>query len=79
METLDVTVRELRLAEQAILKEALEKKDERVEELQAEVNYLRRLLNETLAVPRLAPAALAAGPVAVPLKKRDLPLRWRPQ
>ena len=75
METLDVTVRELRLAEQAILKEALDKKDERVEELEAEVTYLRRLLNEALAVPRLQPAASAAAPVRA--KTGEFPLRWR--
>jgi len=74
VEELDQVQRELRLAEQAILRQALEKKEERIAELEAEVTYLRRTLNETLAVPR--PAA-ALAPVA-PARFGAPPRRWRP-
>lgn len=73
---LEQDVRELRLAEQAILKEALEKKDARIRELETEAVYLRRTLNEALAVPRAA-VALAGGAAPARPVRGELPRRWK--
>lgn len=78
MNELENNTLELRLAEQAILKEALDTKQGRIDELEAEVTYLRRTLNEAFAVPRYTPApARAAAAVLTP--RGDLPRRWKPQ
>lgn len=75
-EELEQDLRDLRLAEQAILKEALEERGVRLKDLEAEVTYLRRLLNELTAVPRLtpAPALATAAPRRRPV---EMPRRWR--
>ncbi len=67
--------RDLRLAEQAILKESLDAKNERLEELESEVRYLRRLLNDLLAAPR---PQLQASPQLAQGGGKDVPRRWRP-
>lgn len=77
MDELEKNVRELRLAEQAILKEALEKKDARIRELETEAVYLRRTLNEALAVPRAAVALAATAGPARPVRG-ETPRRWKP-
>jgi uncharacterized membrane protein YccC len=46
---LEEDVRTLRLAEQGVYRQSLETKAARIGELEAEVRYLRRLLNEMLA------------------------------
>lgn len=48
-------VRDLRLAEQELMRQAVQAKAARIGELEAEVRYLRRLLNEMLAVPKAQP------------------------
>ena len=63
-----------RLAEQAIAREALEEKIERIRELEAEVKYLRTLLNEAMAVPK---AVLATNRPAAPKGNFYVPLRWK--
>lgn len=73
MEEFEENVRELRLAEQALLKQALERKDDRIRELEAEATYLRRLLNDAMAVPRVAVAPAAAAPA----RRGEMPRRWR--
>jgi hypothetical protein len=52
MSVLEEDVRTLRLAEQGVMRQALETKAARIGELEAEVRYLRRLLNDMLAVPK---------------------------
>jgi|GEM_PF-3571937 len=69
-------VRDLRLAEQSLMRESLEVKAERIHELESEVFYLRRLLNETLAVPRVQPSA-SAMVLSSPRPLREIPARWR--
>jgi hypothetical protein len=76
MEVNEEDVRELRLAEQALMREALETKAARVQELEAEITYLRRTLNEAMAVPRPAMARTAA-PVVAPRPGGDVPRRWK--
>jgi hypothetical protein len=66
-------VRQLRLAEQAILKQSLDDKNERIEELEREVKYLRNVLNSALAVPKAQPAP---GPAGSPKKSGPIPRRW---
>jgi len=63
---------ERRLAEQDIFRQSLGTKQERIEELESEVRYLRDLLNSALAVPRtqLAPAA------PQPRRLTPVPKRW---
>jgi Mg2+ and Co2+ transporter CorA len=73
MNALEEDARELRLAEQSLMREAVEAKTARIGELEAEVTYLRRLLNEMLAVPKAQ-----AAPAPVPVRPRgDVPRRWR--
>jgi hypothetical protein len=76
MEVNEEDVRALRLAEQALMREALETKAARIQELEAEITYLRRTLNEAMAVPRPAMARQAA-PVAAPRPGGDFPRRWK--
>lgn len=65
---------ELRLAEQQIYKQALKEKDERLVEVEAEVRYLRNLLNEALAVPK--PQLAPVGAPAVRRSNAPVPRRW---
>ncbi len=75
MEVNERDLLELRLAEQALYRQSLEDKDARLRELETEARYLRRLLNEMLAVPRPQPQPL---PQAVPARAGgDVPRRWR--
>ena len=75
METkLEQEIRELRLAEQALMGEALKDKAARLAELESEVTYLRRTLNDLLSVPRIAPAAAPAPARTRPVG--SVPRRW---
>jgi predicted RecB family endonuclease len=58
-----------RLAEQELFRQALEEKRERVAELESEVKYLRRTLNDVLAAPRPQPAY-------APMRT-SVPRRWQ--
>ncbi len=73
---LEEDVRTLRLAEQGLMKQVVETKAARIGELEAEVRYLRRLLNEMLAAPKPQPLPLAAtaAPALRPLGTP--PRRW---
>ena len=70
-------VRDLRLAEQGLMTQSLNVKAARIGELEAEVRYLRRLLNELLAAPKAQPLPRvsstppAVRPAGVP------PRRWK--
>jgi hypothetical protein len=70
-------VRDLRLAEQGLMTQSLNVKTARIGELEAEVRYLRRLLNEMLApkaqpLPRVSSVVPPVGrPAGVP------PRRWK--
>ncbi len=75
MNVLEEDVRDLRLAEQALMRQAVELKAARIGELEAEVRYLRRLLNEMLAVPKAQPQPAAVRPAVRPAA--DLPRRWK--
>jgi predicted RecB family endonuclease len=61
---------ERRLAEQSLLRQALTERNERLAELEAEVTYLRRTLNDVLAAPRPQPAYAPA------VRKTAVPRRW---
>ena len=74
METWAEDVLTLRLAEQALYKQSLEEKDERVKELDSEVRYLRNLLHSLTAVPR--PALAASKTLPLP-KAAPTPQRWK--
>lgn len=58
-----------RLAEQDLFRQACAAKNERLAELEAEVRYLRRTLNDVLAAPRPQRAY-------APAKPAPLPRRW---
>lgn len=68
-------VRDLRLAEQELMRQAVQAKAARIGELEAEVRYLRRLLNEMLAVPKAQPQPATVRAPARPAA--DLPRRWK--
>jgi hypothetical protein len=78
MEELEQDARDLRLAEQEIFRQTLEEKTTRLTELEAEVRYLRRTLNDMLAVrvpqPQLAPATRTTAPTGT---TGHMPRRWR--
>lgn len=61
---------ERRLAEQDLFRQALTAKQERLTELEAEVKYLRRTLNEFLTTPRPAYAP-------APARVTTVPRRWQ--
>lgn len=61
---------ERRLAEQELFRQALEAKTDRLTELEAEVKYLRRTLNEFLSTPRPAYAP-------APARVHPVPRRWQ--
>jgi hypothetical protein len=63
---------ERRLAERELLRQVVAAKNERLAELEAEVKYLRRTLNDVLAAPRPQPAAVAGA-----LRPEGVPRRWR--
>lgn len=75
---LEENVRSLRLAEQEVMRQALESKAARIGELEAEVRYLRRLLNELLAAPKPQPVPLAAAPIPLARTTGAPPRRWKP-
>ena len=58
-----------RLAEQELFRQALTEKKDRVAELESEVKYLRRTLNDILAAPRPQPAYAPA--------RTSVPRRWQ--
>jgi hypothetical protein len=58
-----------RLAEQELFQQTLEAKTDRLKELEAEVAYLRRTLNDVLAAPRPAYAPAPA--------RTTVPRRWQ--
>ncbi|HRY28939.1 MAG TPA: hypothetical protein P5079_02755 [Elusimicrobiota bacterium] len=74
MKELERDCLELRLAEQAILRQALEEKNARTRELEAEVRTLRSLLSELAAAPR---PQYAPAPAAAPRTRGAVPLRWK--
>jgi hypothetical protein len=74
MEETEQTLRSLRLAEQAILKESLETQALQIKELKSEVIYLRRTLNDAFTVPR---AALAVQRTGTASRNAPLPRRWK--
>ena len=78
MNVLEEDVRTLRLAEQGVYRQALETKAARIGELEAEVRYLRRLLNEMLAAPKPQPLPLPKVAAAVPGLRPggEPPRRW---
>lgn len=61
---------ERRLAEQALFRQALAARHDRLVELEAEVKYLRRTLNDALAAPRPAYAP-------APARTHAVPRRWK--
>lgn len=70
----------LRLSEQELLRQSLEEKANKIEELEQEVKYLRNTLNSALAAPRYAPAPAPAPvtPGASPRRTGEpVPQRWR--
>ena len=75
---LEENVRSLRLAEQEVMRQALESKAARIGELEAEVRYLRRLLNEMLAAPKPQPVPLAAASIPLARTTGAPPRRWKP-
>jgi hypothetical protein len=70
-------VRTLRLAEQGVYRQALETKGARIGELEAEVRYLRRLLNDLLAAPKPQPLPLVATAVPAARPTGAPPRRWK--
>ena len=64
---------ERRLAEQEVFRQALTAKTERLAELEAEVTYLRRTLNELLAAPRPQPQPAYAPARKAPASSRTCP------
>lgn len=74
---LEEDVRALRLSEQGLMKQAVETKAARIGELEAEVRYLRRLLNEMLAAPKPQPLSLVASSVPVVRPAGAPPRRWK--
>jgi hypothetical protein len=67
---------ERRLSEQELFRQVLAAKNERLAELEAEVRYLRRTLNDAMAAPRAALAArVSVGPA--PSRTGFVPRRWR--
>lgn len=65
-------VRELRLAEQEILRQSLEEKAARVLDLERELESLRRMMDSWVMTPRPMPQPAASRPV-----RREVPRRWR--
>jgi hypothetical protein len=61
---------ERRLAEQEVFRQVLAAKTERLAELEAEVTYLRRTLNDVMATPRVQPAY-------APARRGETPRRWK--
>ena len=76
MNEMEKDYQELITSQLQIAREAFEEKNARMRELEAEVGYLRRLLNELTAAPRLQPARFAASSVPIP-SNRPAPLRWK--
>jgi hypothetical protein len=74
---LEEDVRTLRLAEQTVYRQTLEVKAARIGELEAEVRYLRRLLNEMLAAPKPQPLPLAATVGPALRAAGTPPRRWK--
>ena len=74
---LEEDVRTLRLAEQTVYRQTLEVKAARIGELEAEVRYLRRLLNEMLAAPKPQPLPQVALAVPVGRPGGEPPRRWK--
>ncbi len=77
MSVLEEDVRTLRLAEQGVMRQALETKAARIGELEAEVRYLRRLLNDMLAVPKAQPLPAARPDVPTARPWGGPPRRWK--
>jgi hypothetical protein len=74
---LEEDVRTLRLAEQGVMRQALETKAARIGELEAEVRYLRRLLNDMLAAPKPSPLPQVAVTAPVVRVGGEPPRRWK--
>lgn len=74
---LEEDVRTLRLAEQGVFRQTLEVKAARIGELEAEVRYLRRLLNEMLAAPKPQPLPQVALAAPVGRLAGEPPRRWK--
>jgi hypothetical protein len=74
---LEEDVRTLRLAEQGVYRQSLETKAARIGELEAEVRYLRRLLNEMLAAPKPQPLPLVAATAPLARSAGAPPRRWK--
>jgi hypothetical protein len=74
---LEEDVRTLRLAEQGVYRQSLETKAARIGELEAEVRYLRRLLNEMLAAPKPQPLPLVAATGPLARSAGAPPRRWK--
>ncbi|MBL8023390.1 MAG: hypothetical protein JNK54_03805 [Elusimicrobia bacterium] len=70
-------VRTLRLAEQGLMKQVLQVKAARIGELEAEVRYLRRLLNELLAAPKAQPFPKPTSATPVVRSSAVPPRRWK--
>lgn len=77
MSVLEEDVRTLRLAEQNVMRQALETKAARIGELEAEVRYLRRLLNDMLAAPKTQPLPVAKTDVPTARPWGGPPRRWK--
>jgi len=72
MKDLDRSVQELRISEQAILKQSLDEKIEKVRVLERELQVLRGLLESLAAVPRPQPSATKTHRLP-----KEMPRRWR--
>lgn len=72
MNDMERSVQELRISEQAILKQSLDEQIEKVRILEREVEVLREMLASLAAVPRPQPSA-----TKVHRLPKEMPRRWQ--
>lgn len=72
MNNLEKDYLELRLAEQEILRQSLDEKNEKIKDLERELETMRNMLNSAVMAPR---PAYAPAPARSP-KAGPVPRRW---